>query len=185
MNSLTMLQYFNFRLLFVLLFLPFGFLQAQDRSEKLLRKQLENARYNEKAAEDLLAYFESYQPESALHIAFKATTYAVMCIHDNNIFRRLKLCKEAVSLADRAVSIDKDNLEVRFVRYAIQSEIPGILGMSDNLKEDIQFLKTHFNQKQFSNIPFGSLEEMLAMMDESDDFSDEEILAMKAELYQL
>lgn len=175
----------SLKLAVLLLFCATSYCNSQSLSENELRKQLEQARFNEDAAVELVDYFEQYEPKKALHLSFKATAYAVMCIHDKNLIRRLKLCKEAVALADKAVLKDQSNLEVRFVRYAIQSQIPGILGFSDNVNEDIQFLKASFTQKNFKNIPIGSLEEMIAMMDESKYFSDEDILRMKQEVYSL
>jgi hypothetical protein len=47
---------------------------------------------------------------------------------------------------EEAISNDKENIELRFLRLTIQANLPTFLGYSDNKENDKAFVLTHLNE---------------------------------------
>jgi len=156
---------------------------GQQLSCNDIRLQLEEATLSESTARNLLTSLEEVKDKTALITAFQASANGILCLHVSNPVKRIKIAKEAVRLANSAVEEDNNNLEIRFIRFAIESQIPKVLGMSSHVKTDRQYLLSNFNQTSFQQIPYRSLEEMLLVMEDSNEFTDFELLKMKAEVY--
>ena len=82
--------------------------------------------------------------ESAIEIAYRASARALMARHAFNPFDKLAFLKEANRDFRRAVRLDAENLEIRFLRFAIQHYIPAFVGESENLEEDKTKLLANF-----------------------------------------
>ena len=156
---------------------------AQILSNNAIREQLSKAATDEDIAHQLVKELKKHQHHSATLTALQATATGILCLHTNNPVKQIKYSKEALVFADKAVAMDTTNLDARFARFAIQSNIPKLLGMSPNVEEDRAFFATHFSKRNFKEIPFASLEAMIHLFEESNEFSTKEILQMKQELY--
>ena len=51
-------------------------------------------------------------------------------------------------MLDKAVELENNNLEIRFLRYISQKKIPKILGYNQNLKEDEIFLRKNYSKSK-------------------------------------
>lgn len=156
---------------------------AQELSVQDVRDRYDQSLLSEKDAIELYNDLEALKTKDALMIAFKGSINGMMCLHDKNPVKRLKYIKSASFYANEAVTMDDDHLEIRFIRFAIESKSPKILGYSTHLEEDKLFLLQNFVEKNFGTIPFQSLETMVFLMEESGEFTSDEIRKLKSELY--
>lgn len=91
-------------------------------------------------AEKLVAYTDGIDEEaSPLIKAYRGAGLATTSNCTSWPLSKLSRFREGKGLLEEAVSIEPENLEVRFLRYTIQKNIPDFLGY-DNLEEDRQFI---------------------------------------------
>ncbi len=76
----------------------------------------------------------------ALLLCYKGVARMMAAKHRVNPYKKLTLFQEGRELLEDAVRRDPANTEVRFMRFCVQSQAPGILGYSSNMKEDKRLL---------------------------------------------
>lgn len=77
---------------------------------------------------------------------FLAYLGALQTIWANHVFSpvsKLKTFNQGKKNIEKAVSSDKDNAEIRFIRLSVQKNAPSFLGYNSMIKTDEAFLKTH------------------------------------------
>lgn len=77
---------------------------------------------------------------------FLAYLGALQTIWANHIFSpisKLNTFNQGKKNIEKAVSADKDNAEIRFIRLSVQKNAPSFLGYNSMIKTDEAFLKTH------------------------------------------
>jgi len=70
------------------------------------------------------------------------------------IAKKMTYVNNGRDLIDKAVAKDKLNVEIRFIRYAVQSKLPTALGYNKNKTEDKAFIMANLSQiknEQFKN----------------------------------
>jgi len=58
----------------------------------------------------------------------------------NNPISKLNYFNKGKEILEKAIKLDIENTELRYLRFTIQSEVPSILGYNDNIKQDKDFL---------------------------------------------
>lgn len=113
---------------------------AQKPSLEEVRSLYQRAESGEEAAEDLLELLEEVGEEEPVLLAYKASGTMLMAKHVFSPFSKLSYFKKGKELLQKAVDAAPDNVEIRFLRFAIQDSTPGFLGYKDRLEEDKEFL---------------------------------------------
>jgi len=70
------------------------------------------------------------------------------------VAKKMTYVNKGKALIETAVAKDKMNVEIRFIRYAVQCKLPVSLGYNKNKTEDKAFIKTNLSQiknEQFKN----------------------------------
>lgn len=83
---------------------------------------------------------EEFNYEPSLLTVYKGATYAIKAKNQWNPFSALRLLGKSIKTMDEAVKKSPSNLEIRFIRFAVQKNIPSYLGYSDNVDEDKKYL---------------------------------------------
>lgn len=118
-----------------LLFLMAGTMtQEYDLAE--VRKLYNRAANEEKAAEELLESLEKSEIDDPVFFGYKGAAHMMMAKHVGNPFKKMSHFNKGKDIFDNAIAADKQSLELRFLRFAVQAEAPGFLGYRDNLEED-------------------------------------------------
>lgn len=64
----------------------------------------------------------------------------LMAKHVINPFSKLSYFKKGRIMLEKAINTDKNNVELRFLRYTIQTSVPAFLNYSQDKKQDKEFL---------------------------------------------
>ena len=65
----------------------------------------------------------------------------IMAKHVFNPFSKLSYFNKGKLILEKAIQAEGKNVELRFLRYSIQTNVPAFLGYKSNLKNDYNFLK--------------------------------------------
>src|SRR5690606_17265537 len=103
---------------------------------KALRQLFFEARDSEKKADELYDKVGDYQGNSAILIAYKAGAHALKAKYGFNPMSKLKHVKHSQQYFSEAVQRDPADLEIRFMRYAVEVQTPAMLGYSEHVEED-------------------------------------------------
>ena len=121
--------------LMVLFFVVTGMvIQQSDLSEA--RSLYSKASNEEKAAKDLLESLENKDTKEPVLLGYKGAAHMMMAKHVGNPFTKMSHFNKGKDIFSSAIAADKNNLELRFLRFAVQAEAPAFLGYRDNLEED-------------------------------------------------
>lgn len=91
---------------------------------------------DEEAAKSLLEISEEKITREPVMRGYKAAGHMMMAKHVGNPFKKMSHFNKGKDILSSAIAADKKNLELRFLRFAVQAEAPGFLGYRDNLEED-------------------------------------------------
>lgn len=97
---------------------------------------------------DFHDYITRFKSENATIKAYQAVSEAMLAQVLWNPFTKLSQVRKYDKQIAMVVGKDPDNIEIRFLRFAIEYNLPRFLGMSDHLEEDK--LKILANMKDVS-----------------------------------
>lgn len=107
------------------------------------------AAYRDKAAAE---EFYAVTAGKNLHIAtlpgYKAVASIMMCNHVMNPYSRLKYFYSGKSQLEKAITASPGSVELRYLRFAVQCNVPGILNYSGQINEDRAILITYLLSKE-------------------------------------
>lgn len=81
--------------------------------------------------------------KSSTHLAYLGAFQAIWAEHTWNPAQKLRTFNKGKENVEKAVKADPNNVEIRFVRYTIQSKSPKFLGYKDNLEADRAIVNAH------------------------------------------
>jgi hypothetical protein len=118
-----------------------------------VRLKFHNATSSEKACKDLISQLEPYnETNNPLLMGYKAGATMIMAKHVVNPFTKLSYFKKGKSMLEKAISVDAKNIELRFLRYTIQTNVPSFLGYKTNVSSDHLFLTRSVNSLKDSQL---------------------------------
>jgi len=126
----------------VLFIVVAGFKPKNDYANKMsaVRLGFYDAVIDSKKVGALDNKINQFNYEPSLLTVYKGATYAIKAKNQWNPFSALRLLGKSIKTMDKAVERSPLNLEIRFIRFAVQKNIPSYLGYSDNVDEDKKYL---------------------------------------------
>jgi hypothetical protein len=109
----------------------------------LYQKAVTNEQYCKQLIEATAAYNENNNP---LMLGYKASGTMIMAKHVFNPFTKMSYFKKGKDMLEKAIESDKNNIELRFLRFAAQTNMPSFLGYNKSIQNDKKFLLTSFSQ---------------------------------------
>ena len=122
-----------------------------------LRLQYLQASKEEAVAKQFHEKMSAYNEKDPLLLAYKAASEAVMAKYVWNPYSKLKQIKTANALYEDAVALDRDNAEIRFLRFTLQHYVPRYLNLSGQVEEDKKMII-----KSLQNYPNSGMSKPLA-----------------------
>lgn len=75
---------------------------------------------------------------------YKACATMIMATYVINPFKKLSIFKQGKLLLEGSIAKDKKNIELRFLRFSVQTEAPQFLGYNKAMQEDKSFIIKNF-----------------------------------------
>jgi hypothetical protein len=146
------------KVLLVWLFFMPGTLAAQTFNLRQIRALNHQAPENKRSASDLnkmVMQIDSVTAAPVL-VCYKGANEMIQAKYSLNPINKLEKFNKGKVLIEKAFGRDSLNLEIRFIRFAIQRNLPSFLRYHDELERDKQFLLIN---TRYSNDP--ELKEMI------------------------
>ncbi len=89
---------------------------------------------------------------SALILGYMGTLEALKAKHSWNPYNKLSYVARSQKTLQKAIALEPQNIEIRFMRFSIQHFTPFFLGYSKDLSTDRQIIISQFRQKKFGKI---------------------------------
>lgn len=120
----------------IFLFLPF-FLNATDDALIKVRKLYYKASANRADAETFFKVMQATSIiEPSLTNGYKGMSYMIKANFDFNPYYKLSYFVKGKDLLDGAIDSDTKNVELRFLRFCVQTNAPAFLGYSGKIADD-------------------------------------------------
>ena len=101
-----------------------------------LRHLYAQAVQTEEAARQFHATLKTYTGANATVLAYRGVAEALQARYAWSPLAKLRAVRGADKLFSRAVAIDVENIEIRFLRFTVEMSVPHYLGFSQHLAED-------------------------------------------------
>ncbi|MBN8704452.1 MAG: hypothetical protein J0L62_01145 [Bacteroidetes bacterium] len=109
---------------------------SDDLSLAEMRKQFYLGVKNQDLTESFLKRISAIEKPTAIELAYKAAAQALMGKHVWNPVKKLDWLDLGSETMKKAVSMDPENVEIRFLRFTWQHHLPGFLNRSTDLEAD-------------------------------------------------
>lgn len=111
-------------------------------------------------------FLESSKDKSATILAYQAVSEALLAQVVWNPFSKLSHIMKYEKMMEKAIVKDEENIEIRFLRLAIEVNLPSFLGMSTHVQEDKDVIVSNLSkvskmklEKKFGQYIFYFLDE--------------------------
>lgn len=135
---------------FILFALGFTPAKANDHDPETIRKHLITALKSSKTTDSLYNSLDAVKHKNALITGYMATLQALKAVHAWNPFTKLKYLNAAEKTYAEAVAADPHNIEIRFMRFSVEHNVPGFLGYHKNLENDRVTIIEQLKKKNYA-----------------------------------
>ena len=114
---------------------------AQDQLLANIRQNIGEVFKTDTVCKRMLAAFEKTDiSKSNLLLGYKGAVELGMGRHDPNVFKKMSWFGDGKEHLEKSIANDPQNLELRFLRLTIQTNMPAFLGYSENKEKDKAFV---------------------------------------------
>ena len=108
---------------------------------KDVRIMLHNATSNEEACTKMISLLAPFnETNNPLLFGYRGGATMLMAKHVINPFSKLSYFKKGKLMLENAIKADHTNVELRFLRYTIQTNVPGFLNYTSEKNLDRTFI---------------------------------------------
>ncbi|MBD1363924.1 hypothetical protein IDJ77_08900 [Mucilaginibacter sp. ZT4R22] len=155
---LTVLKYSEFKYLLLTMLagviMSFTSVAKDDGSApdlRVIRKQLLSALESKKTTDSLYNSLGAIKDRPALINAYMGTLEALKAKHAWNPYYKIKYLNDSEKTFKTAVATDPHNIEIRFMRFSIEHNVPKFLGYTKNLVADREEIIKQVNAKYYTS----------------------------------
>lgn len=128
-------------MMFCQLFLIINFVSANELEVTNLRNLYYQAAENEAASKKLSNLLEKVNTKSSpIFVCYKGAADMMEAKYAFNPISKLSKFKKGKNLIEAAIKLDPNDMEMRFLRFSIQTNLPGFLGYDNSIKNDKEVL---------------------------------------------
>jgi hypothetical protein len=124
--------------------------ELADPKPQIIRKLLITALDSKKTTDSLYTSLSSVKSPSALTNAYMGTLEALKAKHAWNPYYKIKYLNDCQKTFKAAVTRDPHNIEIRFMRFSIEHNVPGFLGYTKNLEADKNEIIKQLGNKHYA-----------------------------------
>lgn len=139
------------RIIFLLLFAvsQVTYAQLSTKEIAILKINMVKAVENSKLTDSLFANLNKLPNKTALITGYTGTLEALKAKHSWNPYNKIKYVSQSLKTIQKAIDMDKENLEIRFMRFSIEFYTPSFLGFSKDLVQDKKEIVKHYQNENF------------------------------------
>lgn len=86
-------------------------------------------------------------------LAYQGALEAIMTKTTWNLFKKMSYLNKSEASFNKAIEMAPYDIEIRYMRLAVQFEIPSYLGFSDDMEDDKEFILNNMNNLSAETIP--------------------------------
>lgn len=166
----------KFVLIFLLSIFLYSSVAAESKAEfKILRDQYVKALKNHNLAKEVHEEFRKLNDPSAKILAYRGALEAILTRTTWNFFKKLDYLRDSEKTFDMAVAKAPQSVEVRFMRMAVQYEIPRYLGFSSDLDTDKNFILDNIHKFNPAGLDDYTLNQIILFAKRCNKFSDNQV----------
>jgi len=169
----------QFLLLLLIVSINSAFAQLSSKEIVVLKTDLVKAVESSKLTDSLYSKLIKSPNKTGLTTAYIGTLEALKAKHSWNPYNKIKYVKVSFKTMQTAVNMDKENLEIRFMRFSIQHYTPGFLGFSKDLDTDRKEIIKHYQNRNFGIADASLIKNVAKFMVESKRCTAEEVKVLK------
>lgn len=125
-------------------------------SKEQVRPMHQRAAADETACEDLIKILAPFnENNNPLLSGYKGSATMMMAKYVLNPISKISYFNKGKHILEKAIDAEKDNVELRFLRYCVQTNIPFFLGYKTDIKTDKEFILTSL--KRLDDMPLKSM----------------------------
>lgn len=112
-----------------------------------VRASYKKAIDSEAETETALKRMETVSKTSPLLYAYKGAFTALLAKHASNPYTKLDKVRQASAILDEAVMADAAHIEIRYLRYSIEKNVPAFLPYRAHIAQDEEKIVAALSQK--------------------------------------
>jgi hypothetical protein len=116
-----------------------------------IRKLLITALNSSKTTDSLYTNLGNIKNRTSLINGYMGTLQALKAKHAWNPYYKIKYLNDAEKTFKNAVTGDPTNIEIRFMRFSVEHNVPGFLGYTKNLVADRTEIIKQIDRKHYSS----------------------------------
>ncbi len=121
---------------------------------------------------------ETTTEKDPLVTAYRGAAQTIEAIYVFWPLKKLDYLKEGLAVIASAINQEPNNLEIRYIRFSIVSNVPGFLGFGKLLDEDKPVILAGLLKRDYSSISQQTQIGMIEYMLKSDDLTDAELATL-------
>lgn len=145
-----------------------------------IRKKFHQAVKDPSFSEEFERYISEVSGEDPVIIAYKAVAEAMVAQDSWNPINKISRVTKFSKMMEKAVSEEQCNIEIRFLRFAVEYYLPPFLMMSKHLEEDRDFLITNMTAINYLDIDQDFARYILYFMNETGMVPPSQMAQLKA-----
>ncbi|MEM8940084.1 MAG: hypothetical protein AAGC64_12125 [Bacteroidota bacterium] len=157
-------------------------LLSNSQSIESVRKAFHAAVLEPEVSKDFHAYMSTSQNLSPTIRAYRAVSEAMLAQVLWNPFSKLSQVKKYQREMEIAVKENSSNIEIRFLRLAIEYNLPSFLGMSQHIEQDLDMILRNLSSVSSMNLDPGYSQYIYYFLESTGLCSSDQMLAMKQTL---
>lgn len=171
--------------LFVTLFVCLAAAQAVSQNLVEVRKNFHQAVLDPDQSKEFHESLKDVSLNTPTLKAYKATSEAMLARAVWNPFTKLSQVMKYADLMDMAIQEDANNIEIRFLRLAIEYNLPRFLGMSRHLEEDRDVIVDNVSSIETMDLDPSFCRYIIYFLDNTGLCTTEQIVAMEQNLTRI
>jgi hypothetical protein len=154
-----------------------------------IRKTFYSSVEDEKQTEKLIDYLRSLSNNkiellSPLLLGYYGAAETLIGKHAFNPYTKLSKLNSGLEYIARAIKLNPNDLEIRFLRFSILHYIPGFLGYSSERDEDMKLIISLLLKKNYSELNYSIQRGIVEFMIESDRLNSRQLAQVEKLLVQ-
>ncbi|NCD71371.1 hypothetical protein [Mucilaginibacter agri] len=138
--------------LLVLMLICFAAIAMADLPQPnipIIRKQLIRAIDSKQITDSLYQSLGLFPQRTGVINAYRGALEALKAKHAWNPYYKIKYLNDAEDTFKQAVTQDPHNIEIRFMRFSVEHNVPGFLGYTKNLTADKEEMIRQVESKNY------------------------------------